>query len=59
MSHTGVTGTGEHMTPVLPAGIDPSFSYLQEQTSLDAIKDAVGVVDLVQKRLCLERLVTA
>lgn len=47
VSHTGVTGAGKHVAPVLPPGIDTSLLYLQEQTILDAVKDAVGEINLV------------
>lgn len=47
VSHTGVTGAGKHMAPVLPPGVDASLLHLQEQTFLDAVKDAVGVINLV------------
>ena len=47
LSHTGVTGAGKHMAPVLPTGIDPALPNLQEKTSLDAGKDAVGEINLV------------
>lgn len=46
VSRTGVTGAGKHMAPVLPPGVDTSLLYPEEQTSLDAAKDAVGVFNL-------------
>ena len=55
VSHTGVTGASKHMAPVLPQGVDTSFPYLQEQTPLDAVKDAVGVIDLAYRWWGLER----
>lgn len=46
MSHGWVAGAGEHMAPVLPAGVDASLPHLQEKTLLDAVQDAVGEIDL-------------
>lgn len=47
VSHGWVAGAGEHMAPVLPAGVDASLPHLQEKTLLDAVQDAVGEIDLV------------
>lgn len=30
VSHTGVTGAGKHMAPVLPPGVDARVPYLKE-----------------------------
>lgn len=47
VSHTGITGAGKHMALVLPPGVDTGVPYLQEETSLDAVQDAVSVLNLV------------
>ncbi len=46
VSHIGITGAGKHVTPVLPTGVDTRVSHLQEETFLDAVKDAVGEINL-------------
>lgn len=46
VSHAGIAGAGEHVAPVLPGGVDAGLPYLQEEAFLDAVEDAVGVVDL-------------
>lgn len=46
MSHTGIARAGEHMAPVLPHGVDAGVPYLQEESFLDAVEDAVGVFNL-------------
>ena len=46
-SHTGVTGAGEHVAPVLPPGVDAGLTDLQQETPLDAVEDAVGEFDLL------------
>lgn len=56
VSHTGVTGAGKHVAPVLPPGINTSVPYLQAQTPLDAVEDAVGILNLVYTKLGLEKL---
>lgn len=45
--HIGVAGAGKHMAPVQSPGVDTSLLDLQQQTFLDASKDAVGVFNLV------------
>lgn len=47
VSHTGITGAGKHVAPVLPPSVDTGVPYLQEETVLDAVKDAVGEINLV------------
>lgn len=49
VSHTGITGAGKHVAPVLPPCVDARVLYLQENTFLDAVKDAVGVIDLIKR----------
>lgn len=46
MSQTGIAGAGEDVAPVLPHGVDTGVPYLQEQSFLDAVEDAVGVFNL-------------
>lgn len=46
MSHTGIARAGIHVAPVLPRGVDTGVPYLQEEAFLDAVEDAVGVVNL-------------
>lgn len=48
MSHAGIARAGEHVAPVLPHGVDTGVLDLQEEAFLDAVEDAVGVVDLGQ-----------
>lgn len=50
VSHAGVAGAGEHVAPVLPHGVDAGVPYLQEEAFLDAVEDAVGVLDLGSTR---------
>lgn len=47
VSHAGVAGAGKHVAPVLPPGVYTGLPNLQEETSLDAVEDAVGVINLV------------
>lgn len=46
VGHAAITGAGKHMASVLPPGVDASVLDLQEEPSLDAVQDAVGVIDL-------------
>lgn len=55
VSHTGITGAGKHMAPVLPRGIDTGVPDLQEETFLDAVEDTVGVFDLGLKKRQVSR----
>lgn len=49
MSRTGIARAGIHVAPVLPGGVDTGVPYLQEEAFLDAVEDAVGVVNLGRK----------
>lgn len=46
ISHTGIARASEHVTPVLPHGVDTGVPYFQEESFLDAVEDAVGVFNL-------------
>lgn len=46
MCLTGIARAGKHVTLVLPRGVDTGVPYLQEESFLDAVEDAVGVFNL-------------
>lgn len=55
VSHCGVTGAGEHTATVLPECIDTRVPHLQEETSLDGVEDAVGVINLVEEKVGIRK----